>query len=817
MLGQGVAGETPVATFVPLEDSSTAVARREFDEWPASTPCNTPCPVIDLVRIDPGPESGDPVSPGIQSRPEADATLNRNRFLIRGRLAMRSPSVRRVALVLIVGAASMAVAIDSRQLAAGDLAAAPSANRATIHRDQWGVAHIDGPTDAEVVFALAYAQAEDYFWQIEDTYLQALGRYAEVVGESGLSSDLTNHTFEVAARARDDFQNLDPQLRAIAEAYAAGLNLFLAKHPQLQPRLLTRWEPWFVLAYERHVMLDRLYGKAHIARPSQQPLAAELEASTGSNAWAIGPSKTRNGTAMLFVNPHQPWFGSGQFWEVHVRSGEGWNFSGSTFFGGPFPTMGHNEHLGWAHTVNEPDTTDIYRLTFDNPARPLDYRYGDGYRTCTEWGDTIRVKTASGIESRTYRFRKSHYGPIVKQEDPQHALAVRIAKLFDGSRMRQALRMTKAQSMDQWMAAMASLDLQMFNTVYADDAGNIAYIYNGAVPERDPQFDWQHPVDGANPAAEWHGIHALDELPQLINPAGGYVQNCNSTPFTTADDGSPFLQDFPSYMVEEKYDDKRRAKVSRLLLRQSHDMTFEDWQRLCFDTTLYWPLTEVPRLARRLPELRRDEPELAERVAPYFEHLQSWDCRGGVDSTQATLCVQWYEELYGRGYPVEQLRPRYRDEPLQMFAALVAAADKLQQSFGDWRVPWGRINRLQRPPQVANALQSPFTDTAASLPCAGLPGPLGVAFTVYYTPTTEQRKLRYGTTGGSFIGVYEFGKPVRAATLLQFGVSGDPESPHYFDQAQLYSRSECKPAWFAWDEVLANAQRSYRPGEEIDR
>jgi acyl-homoserine lactone acylase PvdQ len=374
--------------------------------------------------------------------------------------------------------------------------------------------------------------------------------------------------------------------------------------------------------------------------------------------------------------------------------------------------------------------------------------------------------------------------------------------------------MTKATNFDQWLAAMRSIDLQMFNTVYADDAGNIAYIYNGAVPKRDLKFNWTQPVDGADPATEWKGIHLLDELPQLINPPVGYVQNCNSTPFTTADDGSPFEQDYPAYMVEEKHDDKRRAKISRHLLRQASDVTFDHWQRLCFDTTLYWPMNEIPRLSRLIPALKRDDPTLASKVAPYFEHLQSWDFRGGAESTQATLCAQWYEELYGRGYPVEQLREPYLNVPNNKFAALVAAADRLTATYGEWRVPWGKVHRTQRQPNVASALFAPFDDAQPSLPCLGLPGPLGVAFTVYYTPANDRRKLQYGTTGHSFVGAYEFGKRVAAATILQYGTSGDPKSPHFFDQAELYSQQKFKPAWFHWDDVLANTARKYHPGEE---
>ena len=221
---------------------------------------------------------------------------------------------------------------------------------------------------------------------------------------------------------------------------------------------------------------------------------------------------------MLFINPHQPWFGSGQFWEGHVKSDEGWNFSGSSFFGGPFPTMGHNEYLGWAHTVNEPDVADLYRVTFDDETNPLKYRYGEGYRTAEEWQDTIRVRTDEGVEDRVYTFRKTHYGPIVEKLDDQQYVAARIAQLFEGSRYRQALAMTKARSLEQWQEAMSQLRLQMFNTVYADREGNIFYLYNGAVPRRRVGPDWTKPVDGSDPENEWKGLHPFEELPQVLNP-----------------------------------------------------------------------------------------------------------------------------------------------------------------------------------------------------------------------------------------------------------------------------------------------------------
>jgi acyl-homoserine lactone acylase PvdQ len=690
------------------------------------------------------------------------------------------------------------------------------AQSVTIYRDEWGVPHIDAPTDEGVVFGFAFTQCEDYFWQVEDSYLQCLGRYAEVVGDAGLESDLLNNSFEVVSRSKVDFNEIEPKLQKICAAYAAGLNYYLATHPQVKPRLLTHFEPWNVLAFERFTLLNFIYGKAHVAKAATRKLQDEVRAATGSNAWAIGPSKTKSGTTMLFANPHQPWFGAGQFYEGHLHSGEGWSFSGSTFFGGPLPTIGHNDVLGWSHTVNNPDIADVYRETFDDPKNPLNYRYGDTYKTAERWQVPIAVRTGDKVETRTCTFRKTHHGPIMAKDDDTHFLSVRIAHIFEGSRLRQALAMTRARNFSEWRTAMAGLNLQMFNTVYADRDGNIFYVYNGTIPRRDPSFDWSKPVDGSNPKTEWQGLHTFDELPQILNPPSGFVQNCNATPFAATDDGNPFQTDFPAYMVEEQNDDKRRSKVSRMLLRKLHDATFEDWQRLGFDTTLYWPLVEIPRYRRELEILKTNNAALAAKVEPLLAHLADWDCRSSTSSTQTTLCAAWYQEMYGTGYPAEVLKPEFQESQVKRFEALLAAAGKLKALFGDWKVPWGDISRMQRHPNFADPAVIPFDDKLTSLACPGAPGPLGVVFNTYYTPITAQRRKQYGVVGHSFVGVYEFSKDqkVKAKTILQFGESADPQSPHYFDQAQLYVQQKFKPAWFDWDEVVAHSQVKYQPGEK---
>ncbi len=694
--------------------------------------------------------------------------------------------------------------------------APPLASEVVIHRDEWGVPHVRGTSDAAVAFGSAWAQCEDHFWQLEDTYMRALGRAAEVLGEDALRGDLDVALFDLVGSSQRDFSSLPTEIQSLATAFSEGYNFYLESHPEVTPRLLDRMEPWHVLAFERYMILPRLLGAAHAPRRRPSEMEAEIEASLGSNQWAIGPSRTRDGTAMLFINPHQPWYGSGMFTEMHVKSDSGWDFSGAMYPGAPFPTAGFNDRLGWAYTVNEADIADVYRVTFDHPTDPDLYRYAEGWRRAERWSVSLRVRVGSELESRRYDLARTHHGPVVKWENDVHALAVKVPRLYDGSRMSQALAQARARTLEEWYAAASKLQLQTFNTMYADADGNIFYLYNGTVARRDPSVDWSRPVDGSDPAMEWGDFHPIEELPQVLNPPSGFMQNCNSTPFTTTDDGNPSLLDFPPYMVEDKYDDKRRAKVSRWLLRQASELSFEDWQRLAFDTTLYWPMTELPRYQAWFVDLEQEDPQRAREVRPYLEHLLDWDFRSSNESTQTTLVVEWYEQLYGRGYPVETLKAEYVDDIPARFDALVAAADRLVTLYGDWRVPYGQINRLQRHAPYSSNSDVPFDDAAPSLPLAGVRGPLGVAFTIYATPPDPDngRRLQYAVTGSSYKAVYEFTPDgVRAASYLHYGQSHVPTSPHFFDQAALLSQGRFKPAWFAWDDVVAHTKRAYHPGE----
>jgi len=701
------------------------------------------------------------------------------------------------------------------------------AGSVTIYRDNYGVPHVYGPTDASCVFGYIYAQAEDNFWQIEDSYIRALGRGAEVHGESALTGDLLNRALEITRLAKAEYQRTAPKSRALADALAEGLNYFLATNPQVKPRLITKFEPWMVYAYGRFTLYQLfIFGKSGLRTDEIKTAVQEVGGSTdassstskisyadfeneedglepaiGSNMWAITPAKSASGRAMLFINPHQPFFGPGQWYEGHVHSDEGWNMAGASFFGSGFPTIGHNEYLGWSHTVNDPDIADVYEEKFDDAKDPLAYRYGSEHRKATEWTETIRIKTDKGMESKTYKWRKTHHGPIVAVRGGK-PLAVKLSRLEEGGMLEQWYEMGKSRSMAEFKAAMSKTAVPMFNAMYADRDGNIFYIYNGAVPRRSTKFDWSKPVDGSDPETEWQGFHKMDELPQLTNPKANYVQNCNQTPFTTTTEGNPAKENFPAYMVKEQ--DNGRARISRRILSNKEKFTFDEWAVAAFDTTVIEAETQVPQVIAEWERLRKEDAARAEKIAPVIEELKAWNFVSTVDSKAMTI--------YALGVEKIQRFIREKDaRPFPTVRALEEVVADLTRDFGTWQVAWGEINRLQRV-HTSGELEQ-FSDAKKSFPVAGGPGWVGIVFNFYTRPEKGQKR-RYGVAGHSFVSVVEFGPKVQTRSVLVFGVNSDPNSPNYVDQSEVYANKQFKPSYFSLEEVKANSKIAYKPGQK---
>ena len=669
----------------------------------------------------------------------------------------------------------------------------PLARTVTIYRDTYGVPHVFGRTDASTAFGFAYAQAEDNFWRVEENFIHALGRASELYGERMLQEDRLNRALEIPKLARDEYARLDRHMRSLCDAYAAGFNYYLERHPEVRPRLLTKIEPWYTLAFIRYNYYQNGFARDRSLRQIGLQTAAvenDLKEHTGSNGWVIGPSRSATGHAMLFTNPHLPFFGSGQVYEGHVHSDEGWNFTGYTRFGFPLPYVGHNENGGWVSTDNAADLTDVYIETFDDPVRPLAYRYGKGHRLATERVEEIRVKTANGFEMRKFTMRKTHHGPIVAARDGK-LLAIRMAKLEADGWLREWYDMTRATSLAALKRAMSPLNMLFGNVMYADRQGNTWYLYNGAVPKRDPRFDWTRPVDGSDPATEWQGYHSIDELPQLTNPKTGWMQNCNTTPFLLTSEGNPDPKQFPKYMVQEG--DNPRGAISREILAGKSKFNFDEWTRLAFDTRVMNAGKRLPSLLAALKQHLEANP--SDQLREVHDELVRWNHRSTNDSIAMTLFSLWHDRL---------------DENKNELSALTDAVNALQRDFGTWKVAWGELNRLQR---IDESKVEEFQDARPSIPVSGVNGNDGAVFTLYAAPMRGQKR-RYGVAGASYVSVVEFGPKVRALSIHTFGASGDPKSKHYMDQAVLYARGEFKPAWLTLEDIRANLEAAYYPGEE---
>ncbi|MBI4626741.1 MAG: penicillin acylase family protein [Verrucomicrobia bacterium] len=709
--------------------------------------------------------------------------------------------------------------------AAGQLEA--SKRQTTIYRDAYGAPHVFAATDANVLFGMAYALAEDDWPLIEENYVRALGRSAEREGEAAVTRDWMARALEISRFSIEEYKRATPRMRGLLDAYAAGLNAYLAAHPSIKP-LSGRVESWYPLALIRYkYYLLEFVGYAglrqawtarllehgwpvgrNLPRTSSAPdVIGREESPFGSNEWAVAPSRTASGHALLLINPHQSFVGVQRYGEVHLNSREGLRFSGLTVFGFLLPYMGNNQYLGWAYTDNMADRGDLYAETFDDVQQPLRYRYGTGHRDAQSWTDTIRVLDQGRLTAREYKFWKTHHGPIVGLADDNRPLSIKLARYEEGGWFDQWDAMIRSHTMQEWKQAVARLNVAYMNNMYADRAGNIGYIYGSAVPRRDTAFAYAGIVDGSDSRVEWQGFHTLEELPQVFNPSAGYLLNTNSTPMTATHDVPYKREQFPRYMIGSE-GDNARAVSSRRVLESMADVTFDEFARAVWDTRLSGADAIISGMtdewnklkAANAADLNDEARALRARtdVAQALDRLSRWDRRADTASVETTWLVLTSER---RG-----VADRRRDTaPWPWSRALAESSDLLQKRWGRSDVAWGMINRLQRPlPGAPNALDT----TRVSLQVGGAPGGLGSVFTFHSEPFGDVSP-RIGVSGNSFVKVIEFGPTIRARSVLNFGQRGDPASPHFFDQASLYAKRSFKEAWFSEQDVKRNAVRTY--------
>ena len=691
------------------------------------------------------------------------------------------------------------------------------AENVTIRRDDFGVPHVYGKTDANAVFGLLYAQCEDDFLRVEQNYLKAIGRLAEVEGEDALYSDLRARLFMTQAEAIAYYEDSPAWLRALCVAWADGINYYLHTHPEVQPRLLTRFEPWMPLYFSEGSISGNI---EQIATPkirafyeNETPLpkapeherrknAAEEEPQ-GSNGIAIADELTQSGHTLLLINPHTSFYFRG---EVHMVSEEGLNAYGAVTWGQFFIYQGFNEKTGWMHTTTYTDVIDEFQETVAAKDGLLVYRYGDEWRPIETSEVTLKYKRGSTMKKRAFPIYRTHHGPITHRQDGQW---VATAMMWEPVKaLRQSYTRTKQADYEGFREVMSIRTNSSNNTAYADAAGNIAYFHGNFMPRRDTTFDYTQPVDGSDPRTDWQGLHTVDEMITILNPPNGWIQNCNSTPYTVAGEHSPKRSDYPRYMTLDR--ENYRGVHAIGLLSDRKGYTLDSLIQLAYDPYL-------PAFAALIPGLIEayEAPGRSVGLNSPIAVLRSWDFTTSPTSVAMTL-AHYYGTLYQqRGESPEKLTPMERiqyfgtESPFEERLAIFAeAVEQLETDFGTWNVPWGEVNRYQR---LNGDIDYTFDDDQPSLPIGFAPGHWG-ALAAYSAWHESDTKKIYGTGGNSFVAVVEFGDSVRAKSLLVGGQSGDPASPHFDDQAQRYADAHFKDVRYYREDVLTGTQETYHPG-----
>jgi len=692
------------------------------------------------------------------------------------------------------------------------------AENITIIRDDFGIPHIYGKTDADAVFGLLYAQCEDDFNRVEQNYIWAIGRLAEVEGKEALYSDLRANMFMSKEEAIANYDSSPDWLKKLCDAFADGINYYLHTHPEVKPKLLTRFEPWMPMYFSEGSIggdIERIntnkirafyedgvtFNKTEEAEIKKRE--EELEPQ-GSNGIAISGTLTQSGNAMLLINPHTSFYFRG---EVHVVSEEGLNAYGAVTWGQFFVYQGFNEKTGWMHTSTYTDVMDEYVEVIEEKEEGLFYVYGEELRPVIKTEVILKYTDNGGMKEKTFPIYRTHHGPVTHKENESPVASAMMWEPIKA--LEQSYIRTKQKDYKGFLNMMDIRTNSSNNTVYADADGNIAYFHGNFVPVRDTIFDFSRPVDGSNPKTDWKGLHAVDENILVLNPKNGWIQNCNSTPFTAALEDSPKRENYPKYMSIDQ--ENFRGIHAIELLRDKSRYTIDSLISLAYDSYLPAFAKLIPGLVSAYDEAEAELPELAGAI----NILRNWDYRTSEESAAMTL-AHFYGTLYGkngiRPAPMSDMElmsyfgsESPLEERLSIFKEVVS---QLESDFGNWNIPWGEVNRYQR---LNGDIRQAFDDDKSSIPIGLSSGRWG-SLAAYGARYNNNTKKIYGTRGNSFVAVVEFGSKVSAKTILAGGQSGNPKSPHFDDQALPYAKAKFKEAAYYKEDVLKRARISYKPG-----
>jgi acyl-homoserine-lactone acylase len=707
---------------------------------------------------------------------------------------MRNLKIGAAALAALLLVGLMAVIAQDRlsQPAAparATLIAQAAHYHARIQRDHYGVPHISGPTDPDVAFGLGFAHCEDDFATIQDAALIARGQLAAAVGAKGAVTDYLVRLLKVRETVASQYDTALPvDAKAVMQAYADGVNYYAALHPEkvesgLLPMTGKDVAAGFVFRTPFFYGIDHVIGKIMAPAPKATRVAMSMTGSLpiGSNGIAVAASKSADGATRLLVNSHQPYVGQVAWYEAVLDSGEGWHVAGGFFPGSPFMLHGHNAHLGWANTVNAPNLSTVYRLDV-NPANPDQYRM-DGQWKSFEKGDAvIRVKIWGPLVWTVHRpLLWSVQGPVFKTD--HGTFAVRYAGMGEARQSLQYYRLNKAANRDEWLAAMRLQALPSINYIYADEKGNIGYVYNGQFPVRAEGRDWTEVQPGDRSDLIWQGYLPFDRVPQIWNPKSGYVFNSNNTPFqaTGVEDALKPADFSPTMGIQT--DMTNRAYRAEETFGADSAITAEAFRAYKFDIAY----SERSDFARKIAEVIKIDPGSDRDLIAAQALLKGWDLRTNIGSRAAALAV-----LMGTDAAHSDNHP---DVP--PIDALRHAIITLKTHFGRIDPVWGEVNRIRR--------------GTLDLPIDGGPDIYRAVYGVAQTDGTLN-----AAAGDTFIMFVTWDKAgaLSSDSINQFGSATlNARSPHYADQTPLFVAMKTKPVLFTQSQLTGNVEADYRPGE----
>ncbi len=696
------------------------------------------------------------------------------------------------------------------------------AKEVTITRDTWGIPHIAGRTDSDAVFGLLYAQCEDDFERVERNYVIAIGRLAEVEGEALIYNDLRMRLFMDTVKAINLYSTSPAWMKKVCTAFADGINYYLYTHPEVRPKLIRRFQPWMPLLFSEGSIggdietvslngLKEFYGKMTGNLKQELNDDGSEPEPKGSNGFAIAPFKSASGNSLLLINPHTSFYFRS---EVHMKSEEGLNAYGAVTWGQFFIYQGFNEHCGWMHTSSQADVIDEYKETIVKKGSDFFYKYGDALKPLTPEKITIAFKAGNTLAKKNFTVYHTHHGPVIAQRDEKWISVKLMQEPLKA--LTQSYQRTKSATFDDFKNTMMLRTNSSNNTVYADDQGNIAYWHGDFMPKRDTKFDWNLPVDGSDPATEWKGLHTLDEIVHIYNPANGWIQNCNSTPFTAAASSSPDRKAYPVYMAPDA--ENARGIHADRVLRNETSFTLDKLITASQDSYLPGFEKLLPSLLEAYDAIAPSNDTVRTKLLEPIQLLRVWDLRYSTTSVPTTLAIYWAQRLrqnVGARVPagLDQLSAldflQTKTSPLERLSALSATLRELQRDFGNWKQSWGEVNRFQR---ITGKVDPVFDDQKLSTAVPFTSSYWG-SLAAYGSKKYPGTKKMYGYVGNSFVAVVEFGKRLRAKSVVTGGSSSNPMSSHFNDQSGMYCGGKFKDVLFYPEDIIGHTERSYHPGE----